>query len=87
MAAPNMNGRLHLADAHQNSPASFGIKSIYVLPKNMISPGGFLEITIYATYWFEGQGVILEQEVCSKTPISPIKLKVIETVAVIMQNA
>ena len=22
MAAPNMNGRLHLADAHQNSPAS-----------------------------------------------------------------
>ena len=55
--------------------------------KNMISPGGFLEITIYATYWFEGHGVILEQEVCSKTPISPIKLKVIETVAVIMQNA
>ena len=50
----------------------------------MISPGGFLEITIYATYWFEGHGVILEQEVCSKTPI---KLKVIETVAVIMQNA
>ena len=53
----------------------------------MISPGGFLEITIYATYWFEGHGVILEQEECSKTPISPIKLKVIETVAVIMQNA
>jgi hypothetical protein len=25
MAAPNMNGRLYLADAHQNSPASFGI--------------------------------------------------------------
>ena len=23
MAAPNTNGRLHLADAHQNSPASF----------------------------------------------------------------
>ena len=22
MAAPNMNGRLHLADVHQNSPAS-----------------------------------------------------------------
>ena len=23
MAAPNMNGRLHLSDVHQNSPASF----------------------------------------------------------------
>ena len=26
MAAPNMNGRLHLADAHQNSPASLQIQ-------------------------------------------------------------
>ena len=25
MAAPNMNGHLHLADAHQNSPASFEV--------------------------------------------------------------
>ena len=25
MAAPNMNGRLHLTDVHQNSPASFEI--------------------------------------------------------------
>ena len=26
MAAPNMNGRLHLTDVHQNSPASFVIQ-------------------------------------------------------------
>ena len=25
MAAPNMNGRLHLTDVYQNSPASFDI--------------------------------------------------------------
>ena len=34
-------------------------------------------ITVYAPYWFEGQGVILEQEVCSTTPL---KLKVIQKV-------
>ena len=28
MAAPNMNGRLHLTDVHQNSPASFTSSSL-----------------------------------------------------------
>ena len=32
MAAPNMNGRLHLTDVHQNSPASLG-KGPYLISK------------------------------------------------------
>ena len=44
----------------------------YVLKKNFISSvfiGDGQSITVCAPYWFEGQGVILEQEVLSKTPI------------------
>ena len=42
--------------------------------KNKITPvliGGFVEMDNFCIYpyWFEGQGGILEQEVCSTTPV------------------
>ena len=37
---------------------------------SLVQIGGFVEMDrvlfVYASYWFEGQGVFLEQELCSK---------------------
>ena len=57
-----------------------------LLLKNLISPiliGGFVKMAehyfivynMYPPYWFEGQGVILEQQVCLTNPIKIRKQK------------
>ena len=80
MVAPNMNGRLYLADAHQSSPAS--LKYAYVLPTGetkyfppfFIPFQAFFSPNLLFGYIFAEKYTPLDQSE-KKEPVQPKKMR------------